>query len=250
MYDLPWFFIALLITATSRLGDSSLCIGNRSKAFVGSEENFKLQSGEKLEIEFKIHNETFKSIFNEISKSSPLVKNNLTLILHLSWLVWIKVEGTSPKHPVLVTLKDRKTEKSFRIPYMRINDRKKRAVTFPFSEKTSNFCPYETITENSALDVFLYWMSNKNVSATVKVDMSVPWLHWKKLDDRAYESRGILGLSSPVVKRSFFSQLETKNDESIIITVESEPGSDCFCNIVSIQQPNCPYFDSVNTAIR
>ena len=123
-------------------------------------------------------------------------------------------------------------------------------ATFP--ARLAELCPAEEITQDSVLDISLLSTSNETVTAHVLVQLTTPWLTWKSdpVQENKFETFGNLTFAEPVIRKSFFSRDILKNDESILITVEAEPGSDCFCNLVSVQQPDCPYFDSVSTAVR
>ena len=240
MLDRLLLFIGIL------LSEAQDCSVNKQRGILGSEQTYEFQSKENLEIDFPVT----KELFQNITKDTSLVSYNSTLISELSWRVHIEIEESSRENPVLVFLKDGKTEKSFRLPYSRTKGRSKDAITVPFSARAMDLCPYETIGENSVLNVFLHSSSRQNIRAKIMVQLNAPWLDWKKVADKKYVSERRLSLSSPVVKKSFFSPFEVNNDESILITIESKAGSDCFCSIVSIQQPSCPYFDSVSSAIR
>ena len=218
-------------------------------------EKFDLAVGEQLAVAVSIPDGYLQNnAKKEIEKQTTVVKNtSLTTFAStpFRWRVSISIEGASPENPVLVLVKDGKTEKSFKMPYTRTKDRSKTAITVPFSDRSMDLCPLEKITPDSVLNISLYSSSNKTVEVNLKVELTTPWLDWKEIvGQKKFESKGTLTLSSPVVKKSFFSPLVVNNDESILITIETLPDSDCFCNLVSIQQPSCPYFDSVSSAIR
>merc|ERR1719495_955386 len=41
-----------------------------------------------------------------------------------------------------------------------------------------------------------------------------------------------------------------QDNNYVLLSIDSLPGSDCFCALVSVQQPKCPYFTSFSTATR
>jgi len=168
-----------------------------------------------------------------------------------AWSVRINITGATPENPVLILIKDGSTEKSFKLPYTRTKDRSKKVIEGR-STRLADLCPKENLNQDSVLDINFLSTSNSTVQADVLVKLTTPWLSWDRVQgqEKKFETTGNLSLAESVVRKSFFSKDVLKNDESILITLEAMTGSDCFCNLVSIQQPGCPYFDSVSTAVR
>ena len=249
----------LLIVLSSTLFSLSLaeeCTDRKlTQTKLDTWEKFDLAVGEQMAVAVSIPDGYLQNnAKKEIEKQNTAVKNtSLTTFSStpFSWRLSISIDGASPDNPVLVLVKDGKTEKSFKMPYTRTKDRSKTAITVPFSARSMDLCPLEEITPDSVLEITLYSSSNKTVEVSLKAELTTPWLDWKEfVGEKKFESKGTLTLSSPVVKKSFFSPSVVNNDESVLITIETLPGSDCFCNLVSIQQPSCPYFDSISSAIR
>ena len=222
--------------------------------------NFSLGAGEQDNVTFSIDGKDLKTDYRNTWLQDQGLSQNISLSETLenflsnpyAWRISISVDGANAGDRILVLIKGGKTEKSFKMPYTRTKDRSKIAITVPFFARSVDLCPIERITQNSKLSITFLSLSELKVDVSLKVELSTPWLDWKEdpNESRTKETEATLSLSSPVIKTSLFSPFVASNSESILITIESDPDSDCFCSLVSIQQPSCPYFDSVSTAFR
>ena len=219
------------------------------QAVLGTWTNMKIEAGEQNFLAISIPAGHLKKLENQ----NDLLKNSsLSDIASnpFSWRVSISRDDATADEPILILAKDGKSERSFEMPYTRMNNRSKVDISVPVSTRSVDLCPVDEITPNSVLTITVYSLANSTVEVNLTVELSTPWLNRKYLkEERKFESEGTLNLSSPVVRKSLFSPKVVHSDESILITVESLPDSDCFCSLVSIQQPNCPYFDDVSSAI-
>ena len=241
---LSWIFIPLTIPST--LGITNNCKEDR-QASVDTWDKFNLAPGEQDVVAVGIPAGHLQSLTKQIENN--LMENSSLSESAFSWRITVFIEGATADEPILVLAKDGKSERSFKMPYTRIKDRSKVEITVPFSNRSVHLCPVEQMSEDSVLSIAMFSLSNSTVEVNVKAELTSPRLDWKKIGEKEFETVGTLSLSSPIVKKSLFSPNVVNSDESILITVESV-GSDCFCSLVSVQQPNCPYFDDVSSAIR
>jgi len=210
--------------------------------------NFSLPKGDQDSVNVNIPAGYIKDQFTNVLQE--LEQNEDQLSSAFVWRVTVSIDGATTGDPVLVLVKDGKTEKSLKMPYTRTKDRSKVAITAPFSERSFDLCPLEIISKDSILSVTFLSLSDFPVNVQLKVELSTIWTQWKKLEEKKFSSEGVLSLSSPVLRTSLFSPYRVNNSESILIQIETLPGYDSFCSLISIQQPKCPYFDSISSAIR
>ena len=61
-----------------------------------------------------------------------------------------------------------------------------------------------------------------------------------------------MSLSSPSVTYFHPGRMTTSlhQPHSLLLQVDADPGSDCVCSVVSVQSPQCPIFDSLETSMR
>ena len=242
---LSWFFILLAIPIT--LGIIKNCKEDR-QAILDTWDKFSLAAGDQDVVAVGIPAGHLQSLKKQIENN--LMENSSLSESAFSWRITVFIEGATADEPILVLAKDGKSERSFKMPYTRIKDRSKVEITVPFSNRSVHLCPIEQMSQDSVLSITVFSLSNSTVEVNLKAELTSPRLDWKKMREKKFETDGTLSLSSPIVKKSLFSKYVVNSDESILITVESLEESDCFCSLVSVQQPNCPYFDDVSSAIR
>jgi len=170
--------------------------------------------------------------------------------------VWQVEVSQENNEPLLVILKHDQTEKTIKMPYKRYN-RNKSPIVAATSERTVELCHDETEPlSDLTVTIFPLGQTSSDINVKVNVGLSVPrkWMKLSPADqdrtnlksivnqDQVFQASGILTRTAPVVKLSRFPQ--KLKDESIMVYVKADDDtSDKFCSIVSIQQPDCPYFD-------
>ena len=251
MVDYKFRLILLLLIEISRCGADECIKGKQIQGTFGDFESFQVEFEEQLEIVYTMSEEVHEFYTDYIQNSTDFDKYSSLLVSPISWRVFLNVSGVSPEGPVSIILKDGKTEKSLNLPYSQIIGKNKEEVTYQSFSRVIELCPYKALTAGSILKVLIYSSSLEPINVEITVSISAPWVNDNELsEEKIYESEHSLSVISPVIKKSFFSLLEAKNDESILITVDSEPNSNCLCSVISIQQPNCPYFDTISSATR
>ena len=164
------------------------------------------------------------------------------------WRVGVELEGNGSKeNPIRVVLQHGRTTESFKLPYERYLDRDKGLVTASLPARIVDLCPVEPVEEDSELQITLVSTSQEQVTALVTPQLALEGQGWHR-DGKGQELEANMSLSSTIVRTSYFKPEE--GTRYVQLSVESLPGSDCFCSIVSVQQPRCPYFTSVSTATR
>ena len=165
------------------------------------------------------------------------------------WRVGIELKGDGRKENLMrVVFQHGRTSESFRLPYTRYLDRDKGLVTASLPARIVDLCPLEPIDESSELHITLVSTSQEPVTALVTPQLVSEGQGWHQSDGGGQQLEANMSLSSTVVRTSYFKPEE--GTRYVQLSIESLPGSDCFCSIVSIQQPRCPYFTSVSTATR
>ena len=166
----------------------------------------------------------------------------------LMWRIGIELKGDgNPENQIRVVLQHGRTSESYRLPYTRYRDRGKGLVTCSLPARIVDLCPLEPIHASSELHITLVSTSQKPVTALVTPQLVSEGQGWYQ-DGGGQELEANMSLSNTIVRTSYFKPEE--GTRYVQLSIESLPGSDCFCSIVSIQQPRCPYFTSISTATR
>ena len=166
------------------------------------------------------------------------------------WRVYLELEEAyEDKSSLQVSLQHGSTTKNFRLPYTRVTSTKKNTVTGALG-RTVDLCPTksEPVGPSSQLRVRLVSTSVKAQTVRLTTSVVVDGEDWKNKSGLKWELHGNLSLASPLVRSSAFQP--PRDTKYVELRIESSLGSDCFCSIVSVQQPQCPYFDSISTATR
>ena len=147
---------------------------------------------------------------------------------------------------------------AFKLPQTRTKDFEK-SRAFGTFQRVVDLCPSDVYPIDNSSELLVTFLSNTpdeltlELNATVKVE----GVGWQNRTDGNFgkEREDMLYMASPVLHTVF----NLPNDKTPIpgisghyvqLRVESLPGSDCFCTLVSVQQPKCPYFDTIGTASR
>ena len=166
------------------------------------------------------------------------------------WRVHIELEeALEDKSSLQVSLQHGSTTKNFRLPYTRVTSTNKNTVTGALG-RTVDLCPSksEPVGQTSQLRVRLVSTSMKAQAVRLTTSVVVDGEDWKNKTGLKWELHGNLSLASPLVRSSAFRP--PRDTKYVELRIESLLGSNCFCSIVSVQQPKCPYFDSISTATR
>ena len=186
------------------------------------------------------------------------VKENLKL--NKTW----KFDWEAPKFQWEVEVNSNSTEsvrviiqhgndtKSFQLPYARVRNRDKKVTKAALAGRSIELCPNEVVTEDSKLFVTLLSSSDNPIEVNISARTVQDTDGWKYLDPedltKGQELEGVIRLSTSLVRKTTW--IPSVSIESVKLSIESSEDSDCFCSLVSVQQPSCPYFDSVSTATR
>ena len=164
------------------------------------------------------------------------------------WRVGAELSGnTSMENPIRVVLQQGRTIESYKLPYTRTLDRSKGTITASLPARIVDLCPVEPIDESSELQITLVSTSQHTVTVLVTPQLVLEGQGWAQVGG-GEQLEANMSLSTTIVRTSYFKP--EKGTRYVQLSMESLPGSDCFCSIVSVQQPRCPYFTSVSTATR
>jgi len=149
--------------------------------------------------------------------------------------------------PVDITIKQFHRMITFQLPTVERRDDK---LVYSSNEKSVDFCPIEDIDANSTVTVSLSTQSRVPVDVTIRVLIKGRSSDWKESKDQngvAYLSKTTI---KPVISRIRYFDTKLLNTDSIIVKVTTRNDSDCLCSIISIQQPSCPFYDDIGSAMR
>ena len=170
----------------------------------------------------------------------------------LTWSVYFKVLRGS-KEPLLdisdditvdVTICDGKKTKSLNIPEVWFDNNKD--VVLKTTQKRSRICMENKLSKNSTLDIFLSTRSVEFVSLLVDVKLTEKWVKPIVIDKTVIEHED-LSVSQPIIK--YFPTVDIQrrlnHTDYLLITIKEDPAETCLCALVSIQQPRCPIFETI-----
>jgi len=149
--------------------------------------------------------------------------------------------------PVDFTIKQFHRMITFQLPTV---ERRAERMVYSSNERSVDFCPIEDIDANSTVTVSISTESKTPVEVFIRVLIKGRNSDWKKSQDQ----NGDVFLSKttikPVISRIRFFDTKLLNTDSIIVKVTTRNDTDCLCSIISIQQPYCPFYDDVGSAMR
>ena len=165
---------------------------------------------------------------------------------------WEVEVNSNSTETVRVIIQHGNDTKSFQLPYSRVRNKDKTVAKAALPGRSIDLCPNEVVTEDSKLVVTLLSSSNNPIEVNISARTVQDTNGWKYLDPKDHtegqELKGWISLSTPLVRKTTW--IPSPSIESVKLSIESSEDSDCFCSLVSVQKPSCPYFDSVSTATR
>lgn len=151
------------------------------------------------------------------------------------------------RFPVDFTIKQFHRLITFQLPTV---ERRGERLIYSSNERSVDFCPIEDIDANSTVMVSISTTSKVPVDVTVRVLIKGRNSDWKQSEDQ----NGVVYLSKttikPVISRIRYFDTKLLSTDSIIVKVTTRNDSDCLCSIISIQQPSCPFYDDIGSAMR
>ena len=189
------------------------------------------------------------SVQNKPVETDFEVEDDLELAGDWEWQVDV---NSNSSETVRVIIQHGRDTKSFVLPYSRTLNRQKNSTKASLHGRSIDLCPKEKVTKDSKLVVTLISSSEEAIEVTISAKLILDTSGWEDLDtydrDKGQELKGRVTLSTPLVRKTAWTP--NKAISSVRLSIESLENSDCFCSLVSVQQPTCPYFDSVSTATR
>ena len=188
----------------------------------------------------------------EITENFKELDKNLVSPWKTSKFQWEVAVNSNSTEIVRVIIQHGNDTKSLRLPYSRTLNRNKIHTTAPLPGRSIDLCPNEMVTKDSKLIVTLISSSNNPIEVNISARVVKDTDGWEYLDpqdhSKGQELNGSISLSTTLVRKTTWTP--NISVTSVKLTIESWEDSDCFCSVVSVQQPSCPYFDSISTATR
>ena len=142
---------------------------------------------------------------------------------------------------------------SFQFPRSHIATRDKDEDFDSSMTRNITICPGPKITAASTLMINL--VSTSLTPITVKVFATLVeegggWITKNQGGEKSTETRIEFSFSNPLIRTVRLDDILPDQDNYVILRIESEENSLCFCSLLSVQKPRCPYFDSIADAKR
>ena len=208
---------------------------------------------EETETKIGFRNITLKNQNDPVKEEFVIAEELETNLECGKWQWQIEVNTDANQNELVrVIIQHGHDSKSFVLPYSRTLNRDKKYTTAPLSGRTLDLCPKETVTKDSKLLVTLISSSENPINVNITAKVVKDTYGWTPLDKndlgKGLELVGTLSLATPLVRKT--SWMPNNDISAVRLSVMSPNGSDCFCSLVSVQQPSCPYFDTISTASR